>query len=182
MPDWLSTTLSVLTGGALTIFSGWLADGRLSKRERERRREERRERLAERHSDFQRETLLQLQVSSQKLIRATAKMLHQDKLAFRTSGKWQKQLFSEGLADEHLLQMTETMLLSSRVFDDEVRVLADILRENVTAVGGSASETDAESCMLIAGETQTKLLQRIGKLVRELDRITAASFENSALP
>jgi hypothetical protein len=57
MSSWLTTTLSVIAGGLLTMFSAWLADGRLRERDRERRREERQERFSIRRDDFQRETL-----------------------------------------------------------------------------------------------------------------------------
>lgn len=169
MPTWLATTLSVIAGGALTMLSGWIADQRLTDRERERRREERRERLAIRRNDFQRETLLTLQVASQKLLRTTGRMHHLDVVAFRTTGQWQRQQFPDDLSDDHLRYMTEAMLLASRVRDDEARSLAEQLRDRAAVVGMSREEGEAESRMVAAADIQGALIDRIGHLVREMD-------------
>ncbi|RIK86601.1 MAG: hypothetical protein DCC69_06565 [Hyphomicrobiales bacterium] len=169
MPEWLSTTITLLAGGALTILAGWLADQRASERERVRRQDERRERLLVRRNDFQRETLLALQDATQRLIRSAGAMHFQDVSAYRTSGKWQRQQFNDDLSDQQLRANTDTMLFASRVRDDEVRNLADQLRDQVYDVGSSPDEATAEGRMLAAANTQQALIQRIGQLVRELD-------------
>ena len=171
MPSWLTTMLSVIAGGMLTMVSAWLADRRLAHRDRERRSEERHERVVMRRNDFQRETLLALQVTSQKLLRKTGEMLQLDIVAHRTSGKWQKQLLPDGIASDHLHLTTETMLLASRVRDDEVRTLADQFRSEAAIVGQSQDEHEAENRMMVAANRQQALIQRIGLLVRELDKI-----------
>lgn len=173
MPDWLGTFLGVIAGGALTLIAGWLADNRLNRRERERRHEERRERIAIRRSDFQRETLLALQLASQKLIRNTGASLHQDIVAHRTGGQWQRQQLPDGLSDEHLQWTTETMLLASRVRDDEARSLADRLRDQTAKIGFSSNEPEAERRMGEAAMTHAALIERIGLLIREIDVIEA---------
>ena len=174
MPSWLATTISVMTGGILTMFAAWIADRRLTERERERRREERRERFVIRRNDFQRQTLLHLQVAAQKLLRTTGAMLYQDMLATSKSGEWQKQkfgedLFDNGLSNDHLLHNTETMLLASRVYDDEVRSLAKDLRDHSAHLSMSANQQVAEDRMASAANVQQALIERIGKLVREMD-------------
>lgn len=169
MPAWLITILSVMAGGALTIITGWISDKRLSERERERRAQEREERLAIRRDDFQRETLLALQVAVQKMVRTTGKMHHEDVMAHRSTGQWQRQLFSEDLSDDSLRNMTDTMLLGSRVRDSEARTLADQLREQCTAIGGSPDEQTAEARMATATITHERLIGRIGQLLREMD-------------
>lgn len=169
MPDWMGAVIGVVAGGALTLFSGWLADTRLNTRERERRNEERRERISIRRSDFQRETLLALQNASQKLIRNTGASLHQDIVAHRTGAKWQNQQLPDNLSDEYLKWNTEVLLLASRIRDDEVRSLGDRLRSQCAAVSISSNEDEAERWMASAGSTQDALIQRIGFLVREID-------------
>jgi len=173
MPDWLGTLLGVVAGGSLTLFAGWLADKRLTDRERERRKEDRRERIAIRRSDFQRETLLALQLASQKLIRNTGAALHQDIVAHRTGGEWQRQQLPDGLSDDHLHWTTEAMLLASRVRDDEVRNLADQLRSQATKVGFSSNEPEAERRIAEAATTHAALIDRIGLLIREIDVVEA---------
>lgn len=169
MPDWIATTVGVIAGGSLTMLSNWIADKRLSDRERESRREERRDRLAVRRNDFQRETLLALQVASQKLLRTTGAMLHQDDMAFRQTGKWQRQKFTNDLSDEHHRWITETMLLASRIRDAETRTFADQLRSYTAVVCASPDRDTAESRMRAAADTQQALLERTGQLVRALD-------------
>jgi hypothetical protein len=169
MPTWFAATLSVIAGGVLTMISAWIADKRLTERERERRREESQKRRANRRDDFQRETLLSLQGASQKLLRTTGAMHHQDVITFRESGKWQKQQFGDDLSNSHLHQTTETMLLASRVRDEKARSLANKLREQASVVGLSANEDEAEGRMRAAADTQQALIQRIGQLVRDMD-------------
>lgn len=171
MPDWFGTVLGVIAGGALTLFAGWLADKRLTDRERERRSEERRERIAIRRSDFQRETLLALQTATQKLIRNTGASLFQDVVAHRNGGEWQRQQLPNNLSDDDLHWTTETMLLASRVRDDEVRGLADRLRSECTVVGFSSNEAEAERRMATAAVTHDAVIQRIGFLIREIDDV-----------
>ena len=169
MPEWLSTTLALVAGGLLTMLTGWVADRRLSARERERREDERRDRLRIRRSDFQRETLLALQVASQKLLRTTGAMNHEDVVAFRSGGRWQRQLYPDELSDGQLQQITEIMLLASRVHDDLARTLAVTLREQCASVGISDNEAQAQSRMTTAASTQQALIERIGHLVRTMD-------------
>jgi len=171
MSNWFATTVSVLAGGGLTMIAAWLADGRMSERDRERRREERKERLVTRRNDFQRQTLLDLQVASQNLLRNAGAALHQDTLSYRATGIWQKQQLPEDMSDEGLRLITETMLLGSRIRDEEVRDLAERLRSQTTKVEFSSSQAEAEGSMLAAADMQLKLIQRIGQLLREIDDI-----------
>lgn len=169
MPDWVSTTASVFAGGALTMASAWLADRRSANREREKLREERRERLIMRRNDFQRETLLALQVAAQKFIRGTSAAHHQDRIAFRQTGEWQKQLLGEDLSNNLLQFVAEVMLLGSRISDDEVRALANQLRAQASCVGRSSDKEAAEQWMLAASDTHQAIIERIGVLIREMD-------------
>lgn len=171
MPAWIEATVSVLIGGALAMFAAWLGDRRLTERERKRRQEERHERLIVQRDTFQRETLLALQVASQALLRNTGASLHLDILAYRRTGKWQRQQLPDDLSNGQLNLTTETMLLASRVRDGEVRGLAEQLREQTSAVGFASDELEAERRMMDASELQQSLIQRIGQLVRDLDEI-----------
>lgn len=97
-------------------------------------------------------------------------MHHLDVVALRTGGQWQRQQFPDHLSDDNLRYITETMLLASRVQDEEVRTLSDRLRDRATAVGLSQNEGEAESRMIAAAEIQGALINRIGQLVREMDQ------------
>lgn len=151
------------------MLSAWLADGRLRERDRERRREERQERFSIRRADFQRETLLALQVASQELLRNTGAALLQDIAAHRKTGEWQRQALVGDLSDDALRLNTQTMLLGSRILDNEVRELAEKLRTQAVHVSHSQNEFEAQKSMTDAADTQQALIRHIGKLLRELD-------------
>lgn len=102
-------------------------------------------------------------------MRNTGAALHQDELAHRAGAVWQRQQLPEGLADEALQLTTETLLLASRIRDDEVRALADRFRTEASKVGFGASSDEAHKSIMTASETQGLLLKRIGLLVREID-------------
>lgn len=170
MPDWLLTISGVAAGGALTLMSGWLNDFRLSRREREKREEERKDKAALRRIEFQRETLLALQLASQALMRNNGKALHHDIVAHRSEGKkWQRQQLPEGLSDDLLRQNTEVMLLSSRIRSEEIRQLATTLREALGSVGNAPSERDANAMMERAAVIHHTMIESIGRTIREID-------------
>lgn len=171
MPNWLAATLSVLAGGILTMLTNWIADHRLGERERERRREEQKERRAVRRDDFQRETLLALQVASQKLCRTAGAIHHQDVMAFRRTRQWQRQLLADDLSNGQSELNVETMLLASRVRDERVRVSAKQLRDRVLSVGHSPNENAADAQLVAGAHIQEALIERIGHLIRELDEL-----------
>lgn len=75
----------------------------------------------------------------------------------------------DDLSNDSLRLITETMLLASRVRDDEVRGLADQVRDQAAGVGHSSNEGEAERRMMAAAEMQSTLIQRIGEIVRGLD-------------
>ncbi|WP_353200392.1 hypothetical protein [Sandarakinorhabdus sp.] len=169
MQDWLTTIASVTIGGLIAAVSTWFNDGRITKRGRERRKEERNERLIARNNEFQRETLLALQVASQKLIRNAGASLHQDIVAHRTTGKWHKQPLPNGLSDEQMELTTQVMLLANRVRDDQVRQLVDEFRIRLNHVFQTSGEVESEFMLLSAGSIQGPLLDQIGQILRDLD-------------
>jgi hypothetical protein len=171
MDDWLSTTFSVVAGGLLTAVSTWLNERRITDREREQRKEERHDRISARRSEFQRETLLALQLACQRLIRNAGASLHHDIVAYRTSGKWQKQLLPDELSNQQLELTTETMLLATRIRDEEVRQLVHEFRIRLGNVFITGGEAESQMALLAAGELQGPLLERIGKLIREIDEM-----------
>lgn len=169
MPDWLATFLSLLAGSVLAIGSGWVSDRRSAARDREKREAEYRERLIGRRDEFQRETLLQLQDAAMRLLRATGAALHADTMAFRSTGRWQRQKLGEDQSEGHRLAVQETLVLATRVRDEQVRELADALRIRCSDTLFSESELTGQQAMLAAAATHGELTQRIGELVRQID-------------
>jgi hypothetical protein len=179
MADWLiaGTTLSGFLAGFLTE---WFRDTRARKREHEAaeatsqresaaRNATRREQRFERRTSFQRQTLLDLQNSTQRLLRATGRMNHLDSMALRSGGEWHGQLYPQDLNDEANGANVQTMLLAARVRDASIRSMTEELRSKCNSVLFCKDEADGEHILVDAGNTFGKLNERIGEQLRRLD-------------
>lgn len=176
MPDMTAITsanwfpvFTALGGFVTASITDWLRDQRAAVREREARAASRREQLLERRTIFQRQTLLDLQDAVMKLIRTTGQMNLQDKMAFRETGEWQKQLYGADLGDRAHAANVHTLMLGVRVRDEAVRRLLDVVRRESISATLCRSSADAERAMLTMGEASRKLNERIGEILRMLD-------------
>lgn len=151
----------------------WIADFAQhrwnARREREARLEQRRDLLRQRAADFQRETLLALQDSSAKLVRATGKSHHQDVLAARAGGAWGRQQLVDNVSDEFFQAQVATSTLRVRVRDDQVRNLALAVSDHCIAATMSTDQRAAERTLLVMSDASIALNERIGELLRNLD-------------
>jgi hypothetical protein len=95
MPDLTQTTwfpvVTLLIGMGTTSLTDWIKYRRDIARERDSREATRKEQRVERRVTFQRQTLLDLQEACVNLGRATGASHHKDGMAFKETGKWQKQ-------------------------------------------------------------------------------------------
>jgi hypothetical protein len=174
-PSVLLTILSVVTGFAVKWATDVLEDRRRGRRDREARRDARREFLEQRRSDFQRQSLLELQEAVMLLIRSGGRLHHADVMAFKNTGKWQGHLLPEGVSDEAALAQRATATLMVRVEDEEVRRLVASLKSDTARLGQTADREEADHLMRSAAENHEVLNQRIGELLRSLDREEATS-------
>ena len=175
MPDTaLPTTtwfpvFTAFLGFVMAWISEWFRDRRTATREREGRDAARRLQLFERRTNFQRETLLNLQDAVAKLARAAGRMNFLDEMEYRKTGKWGGFLFPEDLdQDAHQANVT-TMLLTSRVRDDHIRQMANELRGHASRVGISPSKEDETKALESMGALLEPLYERIGGVIRKLD-------------
>jgi hypothetical protein len=148
----------------------WLADHRLTAREREQRSGERAELRILKQNDFQRQTLLDLQVASQRLLRMMGAIRHEDVMRSRSGGAYGGRSVTTQLSDGLFEANVDTMLLASRVQDQEVRTLSERLRDLAARVCVAASESDSDDAMQSAAIIQQRLIERTGELIREIDR------------
>jgi hypothetical protein len=173
MPDLTQTTwfpvVTLLIGIGTTSLTDWIKYRRDVTRERESREATRKEQRFERRVTFQRQTLLELQEACVNLARATGASHHKDGMAFRETGKWQKQLLPEDLDEEYRLCQVRVQTLSVRVRDDDIRKLAKELRENSAAVVVSSNERDGGRAMASMTATHQLLNERVGVILREID-------------
>jgi hypothetical protein len=138
-------------------------------REREAREVLRKDQLLERRVTFQRATLLELQEELAKLVRATGEGHHQDVMAHKAGGHWQRQLYNEELNQRMHLANVKTLLLGVRVRDEQVRELTKNLRELSASVARSRTPEAAEHALYEGTLIYEKLNDRIGELLRQLD-------------
>jgi hypothetical protein len=161
--------LTLFLGFAASWISEWFRDGRTIKREREAREAASRVQRSERRTNFQRETLLNLQDSVAKLARATGRMHHLDEMEHRKTGKWRSSRFPENLnADAHQSNVS-VMLLTSRVRDDDIRELAETFRRAANEVPICPNAEAAGNSLAKMAEALGSLHQSIGKMLRKLD-------------
>lgn len=177
--NWLPLVTAFL-GYALAAITELFRDRRAHKREieaqafvRDREREARdvarRDERFERRTEFQRETLLNLQEEVFKLMRTTAEMQHSDAMALRSGVQWHKQLLPPDLNVRAFSANVQTTKLKVRVADEGVRELVNELKKHATSVACSDSETAGEQANLRMIQTYGELNDRIGELLRKLD-------------
>lgn len=172
--------LTLLLGFATNAISERFRDRRLSERERataeattsrerEAREANRRALLFERRTNFQRETLLNLQDAVVKLARATGRIHHLDSTEHRKTGKWGGQLFPDDLSESALQATANMMVLSPRVRDDRIRELATTFRNEAARVGICRGMQEATEAVSKMGASLQPLHEGIGEVLRKLD-------------
>ncbi len=172
MPDALQGWFPAFTlfiGYAAGWLSEWLQHRRASQRERDARLDARQDQLRERRATFQRQTLLDLQESLLQLVRSAAVMHHQDVMAYRKTGNWQKQLYDNEISEDFRLAHARTTMLSVRVRDDTVRDLVNTLKSHATNSGMCATQKDSELHIWEMTTTYENLNHHIGEILRSLD-------------
>jgi hypothetical protein len=168
-PAVLVTILSVLAGFGAKWAGDALDDRRRSRREREARKEARRDLLRQRRSDFQRQTLLDLQEACMKLIRNAAQQHHADIMAFKQTGKWQRHLLPAEVNEAGGEAQRATAVLTVRILDPEIRKLADELKSACAGLGKVDSLATGDGLLEHAGAIHDALNRRIGETLRTLD-------------
>jgi len=172
----LTAFIGLLTGAILE----WLRDRRIIRREREAREATRREQHFERRTNFQRQTLLDLQEAVMRVLRTTGEMHSQKVLANRAGSKWGKHLFEEDLDSRAREANTQTTMLMVRVRDEIARNLVDEVKNASTDALFAPNILKAEEGMQKMVTEFDKLNKRIGQLLRELDDDENAGCGNRA--
>lgn len=95
-PEVWFPVMTLFLGALAKGIGDWLLESRKARTDREARRETREESVRAKVIEFQRTTLLELQEAAQALARATGRSQHEDRMAFRQSGAWGKNQYSEG--------------------------------------------------------------------------------------
>ncbi|MBI3676188.1 MAG: hypothetical protein HY243_06185 [Proteobacteria bacterium] len=161
--------VTLIIGAVLKGLYDTLADRRTLAREREARRDQRRGTSHLNRAVFQRTTLLELQEAAAQLARFTGQANHQDVMAYRASGKWQKQLITEDVDEGSRKANVRVNLLRVRVRDETVRQLAELFSTLCVDSVFATSEQEARDAITQMGKHLTQLQERIGIVLRNLD-------------
>ncbi len=105
----------------------------------------------------------------QDLARATGAGHHQDEMAYRKTGQWQKQLWSDDLNDENHLAMRRTGILRVRLRDSSLRELVGSIRSYSAQVTVSVSRDASTSAANSMGALFEQIQERVGELLRTRD-------------
>ncbi|HZU33925.1 MAG TPA: hypothetical protein VFB79_22620 [Candidatus Angelobacter sp.] len=168
--------LTLMAGYTMKLVEDRLTHQRTMQRERESRRDSRRIQLAERHADFQRKTLLDLQEALQDLLRACGAIIHADAMKFRETGLWGKAKVEEEISQKQFDSNRKCILLIVRVADDEIRKKAHEFRQAVMTASNSPDEKTANDRMFATVSQIDNLHELIGKQLRTIDETEQAQL------
>jgi len=107
--------LSLIIGALLTMFASYLADFRLSKRERLARKEQQYATLYLKRIEFQRETLIELQDTIADMSRQTTKIHLNDITSYHQGTEWKKIEVPEDLNELSRITKTKLVKLKARI-------------------------------------------------------------------
>ncbi|MGD1027123.1 hypothetical protein [Candidatus Binatus soli] len=167
--NWFLPIATLLLGYIAKSVTDGIDSRRASKREQIVREESRRDHLFERRTDFQRQTLLDLQEATMQLMRATAAINHEDVMAFRKTGKWGMQLVGDELSEAHRLANARVTILRVRVRDQTVRDFVGDVQANGSSLVICRSEQESTRLMGTLFGAFDNLNGRIGELLRHID-------------
>ena len=159
---------TLMLGYGTKYLSDWYQHKRTVERERESRRETR-DVTTERRTQFQRQTLLDLQSAVMDLARYTGKMHHHDLIGHRTTGIFHLQPYPDDVNENFRAATALTSILSVRVNDDRVRVLVSAFKSAASDVGDAENPNDSKASLDTMSGLFVELQERIGVVLRALD-------------
>ena len=160
---------TLLLGYAVKVATDWVQHRRTLERERDARQAQRRDLLSERRSDFQRQTLLDLQEAVMDVARTTGAMHHEDQMAYHNTRNWGRQLYAPDLDERNSAAMRRTSMLAVRVRDESVRDLVQRFKSHSANATTRRSREESESEMAEMATVFENLNYRIGEILRRID-------------
>jgi len=109
--------------------------------------------------------------------RFTGRIFHLDRMAFRQSGKWQRQLLPDDLDEGYRAAQARTFMLGVRVRDDSIRDSVEKFKACSAEVVYSLARADAERAMKSLEFEIDELNRRVGERLRKLDDAEATESE-----
>jgi hypothetical protein len=161
--------LSALGGYLVSAVTEYFRDRRASKREREARDAARHLQQLERRTNFQRQTLLELQEAVQQFGRTSGTAYFVMREDFQSTGKWGEVEFSDKLNSERLQATTKIIMVSVRVRDERVRELTAQLKKSGDAIFSARSKAEAQAAYGKMIASIGPFHDRVGEVLRKLD-------------
>lgn len=179
MPEPTLTSTTVIWFPVVTAFGGfilaaiseYLRDRRATTRERDARNAVRHLQQLERRTNFQRQTLLDLQEAAQQLGRSCGTTYFIKHERFLQTGKWENEdlPLPDDLNEDLRQAVTKTIMLSARVRNDGVREMAGTFKRFATGIATASSKSDAQAALNQMMATLGPLHESIGGVLRKLD-------------
>jgi hypothetical protein len=156
--------LGTIIGAGASIATSWISN----RHELMRQKQSDSLGRVERARGFQRDNLLELQQILQDAMRFSARIMHEDTMAFRQGGKWGTTLLSEEISEGYRATTARLMALTVRVADDEVRDAINNLRDMLASCQFAKSKEQADLVHKGIAEAYPPLMEDIGKTLRSL--------------
>jgi hypothetical protein len=166
MKDWLPLVNSAVVG-LVTLFGIVVTQAWTSRRERHAKTLEIEDRRHYERNDFQRKTLLRLQVALRQYARAVGSALHHIRMEHRRTGTWGR-LLSDEMDQAIYDTLASVQLLSNRVNDDELREIIDGVNSSAIDALTAKSATEAEPHSRQFSEGLKQANDRLGETLRKL--------------
>lgn len=161
--------LATVLGAAVGATASLLATQWQLEHQRALAADEREADLTRRRGEFQAETLLELQLATQRLARATGSLHYDEVLRTQHGGEsWGASRHNPTWSMESHNAGTAVLLLASRVQDEEVRQAVAHFKEATTAQALARSEAESQAQLMAGIDRHQHLLELIGRLVRDL--------------
>lgn len=160
---------TLIVGSLLAAWHDRNKDRRTLERERASRLEQRNDVLRLKRLEFQRATLLDLQVASHDLCRCASQAHLADEFAKR-EGKTPNQIRQPGaLAEDLRLALSKFQLLRVRVRDDDIRQLCTELIDATSLVALRNATHESNDQLMEMTIVHAQLHERTGAVLRGLD-------------
>lgn len=155
--------LGTAIGALASIATTWLASLSSYKLQQNKSREERDERA----NAFQRQTLLDLQEAIHDALRQICRANHEDVMASRANGGWQKTMLPDEISEGVRVAFRRVTILVERVSNDSLRARVKALMSEGTLVVHSKSEIEANAHYVNTMASVESVFEEIGVVLRQ---------------
>ncbi|RBO12862.1 hypothetical protein DSL61_18720 [Vibrio cholerae] len=152
----IGTIIGALASITTTVIASWNMNN-LSNKAKEYEREE----IAK---EFQRQTILELQVELLEYFRSCAQIYKNDEIDFEKTGKWGNSMLD--LVNKNRELSAKTSILIQRVADHELRAKLNLFKDSCDKCLRAKDQTEAEKNLMVSSAIYQELIELIGKVLR----------------